>query len=539
MINKLTRSERRWLLTGAVLVAIAACVQWYGGKGGDKIWLLVLSRMWLSGKTLYTELFQPNLPLITWFYAVPTWFAGLTGFRDYHILITLTLLLAGISGYLCFQLMRQHPEFANNPYRQWGQALLLAFVWVVWTNPAFFGDREHLIIVTIFPYILRFMPSLAAQHFPRRVRMGIAIMGAFGLCIRPQVVLLFAAMQLLYLVQHKSLRILVSMENLVIYGVGMLYLLSVCLLTTDYFSVMLPMALATYAETNQGITSVLAYCTSAFMLAVTLVEFRLRHSSPYRRDIYYLLGFCATCLLYVLTGNGWPYTFYPLQSMILYTTAWVLWEFAWLASQHEARGEPAKQFLFGKRACALNLGFNTALVLAVYSVVLLPQSYQDSLGHKSRVDEELMAVVADNHFRSFGMMASSRSIWPEIIDTTHAMLETRLNHLWMLTKFFTSDEAFTKKNLWILDYVAHAYAVDMTHNKPEIMIVDASEEFYHTGKKVDLIAYFSVFPEFAEAWKHYTLMTTINRCLDAKIKDRIHKGLCRYDVYKRVVPRSD
>jgi hypothetical protein len=97
----------------------------------------------------------------------------------------------------------------------------------------------------------------------------------------------------------------------------------------------------------------------------------------------------------------------------------------------------------------------------------------------------------------------------------------------MMPAVITGKERFTVMNAWIPAYVAAALANDLSHNIPDIVFVDTSPEFYTTGTHIDLIAYFSAYPKFRDAWQEYSLLKTVDFCATTQKKE------CRYAVYKR------
>lgn len=527
------KNPRLSLMTGiAVLLFIACTTQWIMAADGDKSWLLINARMWLAGKKLYGDIFQPNLPLITWLYAVPEFLSTRTGATPAHLLILLTFCLCLLSVHLCHDLIKLHPHFSGNARMALNHSLFLLCILVFFASPKFFGDRDHLIVVLMLPLFLRSMPSLLGKIIPFPLLVSIGAMAALGVCIKPHALVLLAGVMTLRCLRERFWSVLTSVESISILCVFTAYLLLMWQFTPDYFTVVLPMLLITYSANTKGVAVVQHYVTSGFMLAVTLADFRLRYDSPYRRDIFYFLGLCAFCLLYVLTNNGWLYTFYPLYSILLLLTAWVWKEFRWLYSQNKSSG----QFYSGGMACFLNLSVNTLVVLlACFGFVY--SAYHASPSPRAPVYNEMSHMITDSHAKSFGTLSASFAFWPDAVDKTGVLMGTRFNHLWMLPKFLSSDEVFAKKNAWILQSVASAYAEDLNHNKPEILFVDAGEDFSRTGQKLDLVKYFSVFPAFADAWKHYALARTIDHCNAASIKDMADRQVwCRHDVYERKPP---
>jgi hypothetical protein len=77
------------------------------------------------------------------------------------------------------------------------------------------------------------MPSLAAAPLSRTLRLQTGVLAAIGFCIKPHCALLFAGIQLLFLLKQKRLSILFSMENVTVYLAAMLYLGSVYDLSSE------------------------------------------------------------------------------------------------------------------------------------------------------------------------------------------------------------------------------------------------------------------------------------------------------------------
>jgi hypothetical protein len=91
-----------------------------------------------------------------------------------------------------------------------------------------------------------------------------------------------------------------------------------------------------------------------FTVSLTFVDFRWRCTSPYRQDIYYLLGLCPFLVAYVIANNGWTTTYCPLMGILLLLTAMVGWEALWLQSEYARQGLSTKLFRFSARAKTWN-----------------------------------------------------------------------------------------------------------------------------------------------------------------------------------------
>ena len=395
---------------------------------------------------------------------------------------------------------------------------------VVTRSPTTDGSSRgrHIFLMLVFPYLLRFMPTLAGAAFSARLKWVVGCMATIGFCIKPHCFIVFAAVQLLYMARTRSARILISPENILIYAIVSLYLAAIVVFLPDYIHVVMPMALATYSSFSMRINGIFFGVAALVILGVAFADFRWRLSSPYRRDIYYLLELCLAFLFYALANNGWNYTYIPLISLTLVVNGWVLMDYLWLKEQANADGLPARQFIFGVRACALCL---TAVIgcSAMSGFLKINTNCTEHL-KCGRLGKQLIADMKGVH--SFGSISVDFGTWARLSDSTGARWDTRFNHLWMLPKFMKSGADFAQRNRWILTYVTDALAEDMDRHKPEIMFVDA---FSPARGHVDPLDYLSAFPHFRDAWQHYRYLKSDFTCTTP---EKTHCGGFR--LYERV-----
>ncbi len=513
------------MLAISALFIVSLSVQWSAGDIGDKCWLLLAARKWIEGGRLYRDIFESNPPLIIWLYSLPAYLSLHLPVRDYLALVMLGLCLAALSVTVSVRLLAFHAQLAGDAYKRAQFAFLLLFILCFYTSPAYFADREHLFFMLALPYLLRWMPSIEGK-LPIGLRVATGAMAAIGFCIKPQLGIIFVTVQLLYFLQRRSAAIVISRENIIIYAIACCYLLSVWCFTQEYVFVVLPMLLQTYS--SYKVSPIMSLLWSGFILAIPFADFRLRYTqSPYRRDIVYILGVCAGCLGYALLNNGWGYTFIPLDYMIFIATCFVYWEYLWLRNACQAKGEPCAGFIFGARACLCSGAINAASVVLVMGIAYTSHCR----GFKEcSAQNDVSLLMQEDEAHSFGTLTIDWMLWTHLAKNNNLVWVTRFNTLWMLPKIVTGDSAFVRKNQWIVSYVGYALAQDIGHNKPDIMIVDDSPQFYKTQKHMDLVKYFSVFADFKDAWSHYRLQTSIDFC------NNHVKSSCRYAIYRRGGP---
>jgi len=532
----MTGREKIAFSLAILLLVVVAYMQVYAGFTGDKDWLLFSARMWVDGRRLYVDIFQPNLPLIIWFYAIPVWISmHVPGLADYEALSLIGLGLSAVCVWLSVRLIRLHPAFAENTRRQVEFALLLAYVFVFFPPPYCFFDREHFMLVLIFPYMLRLMPGLATAKPPLHIRVGIGLLAAAGFCIKPHTVIIFAVLQLLVMLRERSFSILSGLENGIIYAVTLVYCICIWYFTPEYIAVVVPMAMATYSAFSHRENGLIYMAFAFFSAGLTFADFRARFATPYRKDVYYFIGVCCAFAAYALANNGWVYTYNPLLCILLFTNGWVLWEFGWLKREHDVQNLNSRPFVFGARDCIINFLLNVGLIVFLYAKAFTVGPCDPVLGCKG--SQPFVQYLLSHNVRSFGFMSLDFERWVKVSRLSGAGWDTRFNHLWMLPKLVGENKESAAKNRWIVDYVGRAYAEDLTLRKPEIIFVDSGKPAFF-GRVVDLNIpqFFSTVPEFKEAWSHYHYAATIDECHGDQNDDSSasHQATgCMFDIYSR------
>lgn len=528
-INEWARGRKLYWL--APLLALSLWIHFQGALWGDKAFMLTYSGMWLHGKKAYIDLFELQPPSTLWLYAFPVFLSEhipLHFLSDGEVLVVLTLLLLSAVTRLSIAILYYSPAFPDRQSRIWS-GLLLFSVLTLYTMPNYFGDREHVFLILVFPYILRWLPSLDKALLPLRIRIIIGVLAGLGFCMKPHCLILLFGLQLILILRKKP--VIMCLENRIIVIILLLYGLAVAMFTPEYLTVVMPMALATYGVINQWKQGLLYGAGALLVAGVSFADFRPRYTSPYRQDIMYLALCSLPLIVYALANNGWGYTWNLVFSMLFITTGLMLLEYRFLRQQYAGEPSSLRQITMGYRACVLNLSVNAAYCLFV-SGFILAISCGDLFECTASKDFLNRAILANDGKKidSFGTLSMKYMEWAKFSRATGAKWDTRFHQLFMLPKFFVADEAFHQNHQWILNYVSQAYAHDLAVNKPDIIFVDDTDDFYSIHHYVDLVAYMEQFPEFREAWKHYVYVTKLEITGNPH-QDNAHSG---YYLYKRL-----
>ncbi len=216
-------------------------------------------------------------------------------------------------------------------------------------------------------------------------------------------------------------------------------------------------------------------------------------------------------LAYALMNNGWMYTFYPVHAMVLMSMYYVWREYGWLKANA------------GAKACVLVFALHI-VTIAAYMEVLLPHIPPSERTMEQQCIAEFSEALKTSGSTNFGTISLSASLWPQLARATAAQMDTRFYTLWILPSFMNSDAAYKQKNMWVLNYVAHALTQDIVTNKPGIIIEEIATP---SRKTLDLRNWFAHDPAFTAAGGAYEKMD-LAESHNASVK-------CPYIVYQRKV----
>jgi len=413
--------SRDKLLTYSVLFSLVFCLVAHGIRAdeSDKNWTLLWAAMMLDGRELYTQALTVLPPMIFWLYSLPVMLSRISGLPDQYMLVVLGCMLIAFVSRLCMRLMQQHPQFSGQHNRQWQFMLLLVMTLVVWFDSQSFLDREHLFFVLFFPYLLRWSPGIAPYTSKTHHRVLVGILSAVGLSIKPHLLVIFFAVQLATIARTRSLAIVMSLENIIIYGSGLLYLAIIVSIYPAYINEVLPIAMLTYAGITDSVQNLVFAGSTYFIFVVSFIHFGWQYRTPYRADIVYFLTVCAAWLVYALLNNGWYYTWAPLGSLLLFLTGWLLWENAYLKQKQSVDAKQQREIAWGQICCMLNMAGNTLMIFAfnlsllymgchdvckktrvLSDIVRAEQVKSFEFGYKTLIGEKLM-IDANYYFSSY------------------------------------------------------------------------------------------------------------------------------------------
>ena len=148
---------------------------------GDAAWLIHAADLFLSGHRM-TEFFFDNNPPLSYMIYAPVALLAWAGVPAWYVLPFLTMALAGVSLFLTARFLRAWPGLGAAQF--WG--LLAAFAAAV-TLPAQleWGQKDNLIVLTLFPFLLAQFAMTYKHDTPRWVTRTALVLGVPFLLLKP------------------------------------------------------------------------------------------------------------------------------------------------------------------------------------------------------------------------------------------------------------------------------------------------------------------------------------------------------------------
>ncbi|MXQ08679.1 hypothetical protein GQ651_12555 [Alphaproteobacteria bacterium GH1-50] len=276
----------------------------------DVAWYLVAGRQWIEGARLYTDLSEVNPPLAFYLMRAALHFGDLFDLAPAASLAAFMATLTTLSlAWVTALTPRDLP-------RRW---LFLTAVAAATTLPflAHFGQREHIMLILILPWVAAALFLHAPFSGQGAVLRG--LVAGVGICLKPHFLVYPALLALFEAIRERSLRPIFAPGNLAMGAVGLAYVAGVTLFHREYFTIIVPDARLVYGAYTLPFD---LFLRNLWPLPVTLAVVGLALGSgtePGPRRA--LLLFLAALAAYALQGNGFSYHAAPAHALAVIALA--------------------------------------------------------------------------------------------------------------------------------------------------------------------------------------------------------------------------
>jgi hypothetical protein len=454
----------------------------------DIAWLLYVAHKWLAGKQLYVDLIEVNPPLIVWIYAVPAGIANWLGAEPRLVATPLFALVELASAWWTATLLRPTaPIFTRRlPVFSLIGIVLLAIPGVE------FGQREHLLIAGVLPYLVIFARVLNGEREPRRLSVATGILAGLGCALKPTYALVFVTVEILALARgFRPVRIgtVAAVVTMALYG------LLVVIFCPAFLDKAVPLALALYGGTDTALSALL--CDSWRVLAGLAVTMllcwtsrdALRRREPFMRMLILTLAAFAAgaSLSFVLEAKNWFYHRLPA------TVATLLALFAWMAvmlPELKSRG-----WWHVRPMLQLGLAVAVLVIFGMGDYSRLAPWVADAVNPGKTTIAKLERLVRQQHARTYIAFSEWIGLGFPVVNNTGVAWASRFDSMWALRGelWRMRHDGIAPKAWPIRRWVARDFVVGC----PDLAVVDTRGAINY----VAILVASDV--NFAQAWSHY------------------------------------
>ena len=317
-----------WWLACALLGLLSLATVGPTYLGHDDAWYLHMAQVLLHGGTIYRDVVDTNPPLIVFLSLPPVWLAERLGIGATGTFKACVFCAEAVSIFVCARLLRLAWSGGSETTRD---VLLasVAFALVPFARPEEFGQREHLMMLLVLPYLIAAVAPAQGRELRGPAAFAIGVAGGLGFAMKPHYVLAWLAIETtLLLVSHAGRGYAHSWRRREALGAAAVlacYALAVLLFVPQYL-VLANKVRQVYGGLNASAALLFrlrdAQLWAAGLLALVLI--RLPRASR-SACVLLFIAWSAFLLAAILQLKGWNYHLYPARACaLLFFVAFVL-----------------------------------------------------------------------------------------------------------------------------------------------------------------------------------------------------------------------
>ena len=478
--------------------------------GHDQSSYLFEAQRMLQGFEPYgPHLTEVSPPVIIWFSALPVLLSHwLHASPVFFFRLLVIALIFGSVGW-CAKILQRNPAFSDPISVALLSFTILAIEFSTGTYDS--GQREHLLIILLLPYILATLTG-ATNRLSVAERCALGVAAGIAIWFKPQQTLILVALELFLAVRARSLRRIFAPEFLALLLASLLILGLVRLIAPKYFSVTIPLLVDTYWAFGTNSTLDLALSLKRYMLFVLwllLICYFLRSSL---RDPATTIGLLvcsiAASFAFDIQHTIWGYHLYPHQALFNLAFAYLFIDLLHPAIIRFSSNTHLVRWSLIAASCGMAV---LLCAVAIHPRLVLADAkgnQGDDLDHfLTRYNPSTTVTIYSTGEGGLYHAYNHGFVWG-----------SRFAHLWMLPAIIQNElgptgppapfKRLSSQRLATLsDLQRNEAAEDLNYWKPAVVLVEqcsvANPCQGIEGKNFDEMAWFQQSPEFTEAWSHY------------------------------------
>ncbi len=453
----------------------------------DSASYLAFAQLILFDRRDYENIYEINTPLIVYISMIPVWLSNVSGISEITLFIVMVGLLALVSMHLCWKLSQQ---LCISTRQEWmAAALIVTIMLIMPTLQDSYGQREHLLIIFILPYLFQLIADLRGMPHTRRQRITTALFAAIGFAIKPHFILIFAAAECARALVKRNFWTLFRFEAWIISLIFLGYHAYLIIAYRDYMLTIWPMVMASYA--GYQVPLLFVAMTAIFYAAPSyfMIVYAIRKGVA--GSILFLLGSVVVASALVFMA---PMTNYIYQALPLIVMQCLLGGIVYLQLNKVLHG------------CIWIMAWS---FLSIGNLSFESTQRRNDLAQKieEHANHQTIAIISSSTSGGFPITNYGGAYWglslPYMIHLPLAYADSRGNNDY--PAYHTRDE-MDKLEQFFTDRT-----LDDLEKLPVLVIFDEREEKQaFTNMKFNFLDYFQKQERFRALWKDYRYIGTLH-----------------------------
>lgn len=487
---------------------LAALPVFLGLLNHDVAWLLCAAESVLSGRKLYVEVMEINPPLIVWLNFAPVLVARCLEISE---ILTFRILMLGVlAGSLLMSrwaLSRANPDFPAARR----VILILAIIAFLPLAGYDFGQREHLMLILFFPYLL--LASARVKGCPLGLGMPclVGLIAGVGISLKPHFVLLWIAIETYLAWALRNGRVWLRPEAIAVAVTGLAYGGAILVFTPEYPS-WLRWIMPVYAACSQASFLSLMSEQATWFTMVALLGFLAIRPREEHRTCCQLLLIANLILLGIafLQDKGFSYHFYPPLA-----TGMMLIGLLSLGSPGFSSGLLPKCSVLVMKCILAMIVLNASAAQVSQSLL-----WRGCPGESDTTLGRMIRLVRTNA-RAGSLYTFSPAVAASFPLVNYSQVRWEAGHTCLL---FLPDlyptglqpaQPFAIRRLGSMGrterFLFEMVVSDLLRDRPTLLVVDINEKMpAFNGRHFDYLAYYSLDPRFAEFLRDYERLADVD-----------------------------
>jgi len=470
----------------AVLFAVQIVVRSASYLDPAVAWYLYAGGRLLDGAALYVDVFEVNPPLGLWLSATVVAVARWTAVDPTVVLKTMLLVLTGASLVVSARLLAAATDVTATTRHL---LVILVAALMLFLPAAEFGQRDHIAIVTVTPWVLLRWNRLVDAKVPWALAGAVGFGAAFGMWLKPHFFFVLISIEITMMFATRGARAVLRVETLTPIVFGIVY---VVLIRTSWSATLLTTValygsrayIPIYGVPFATIVGrlILPFALAAAAIACTRL---LTEQLQLLRTLLFVAGTTFVCVFVLQAGQ--LYQTMPALNFLALA--------AGLAVARTVAGEVRFES-FGQR---LVVGGAAVAILAVFAGVWSNQLAP----YRGHLFEEAIAAQAPQA-RSILIASTEVADSFPLVNETGLVWASRFPSLWLSPHVAAKldDEGGPADDIG--RFALDAMVGDLIAFAPDIVFVDeADERAWYRSRPLDYLDFWENDPRFLRFWKAY------------------------------------